>query len=268
MFGYAVADPEKLSHEARERYRAVYCGVCRALGQGRKRACRIALTYDVVLLAVTLSAVTDAAFAPREIRCAVRPVKKHTALENEYTAFAADMNILLAFYNFLDDLNDDGGFLPAAEAALFWDEAEEVKAKYPALSETVRLCISKISEAEKRDERSADVPAAAFGRLLGSIFGYFDMPCKKELYAFGEALGRAVYCMDAAVDVKADLKKKRYNPFIAIPAEERRKLLELELAECMRALEALPMETDREILENVLLSGIWTKYDAVTRVKK
>ncbi|MBQ6022544.1 MAG: hypothetical protein IJL25_06425, partial [Clostridia bacterium] len=69
MFGFAVADPGKLSEEARERYRAVYCGVCRAIGRDRKKACRIALTYDLVLPALILSDVTDTPFSESEIRC-------------------------------------------------------------------------------------------------------------------------------------------------------------------------------------------------------
>lgn len=262
MFGYAVADPEKLDLNARSHYRAVYCGVCRALGRDRSRFCRAALTYDVVLLALVHSSVSGAPFASSVIRCGVHPLKPHICMENEHTCFAADMNVLLAFYNFLDDLSDDGGFVPAAEAALFWNAADAVRARYPALSDTVRDCLKTISDAERRDERRPDVPAAAFGILLGSIFAYPELPCKKDLYAFGESLGRAIYYMDAAVDVKADLKKKRYNPLITIPATERVALLELQLADCMEKLAALPLSTDKEIAENVLLSGIWTKYDA------
>ncbi len=265
MFGFAVADPEKLTAEERARYRAVYCGVCRAIGKNGKRSLRIALTYDMVLLALVLSGVGETPFAERAVRCIPHPVKPHPALENEYTAFAADMNVLLAFYNFLDDLKDDGGFLPAAEAALFWDAAEDVKNRYPALADTVAACLREISAAEARDERLADIPAAAFGRLLGSIFAYPDLPCRQELYEFGEALGKAIYCMDAAADVKADLKKKRYNPYIAVPQQERQALLELQLADCMLRFNALPMREDKGIVENVLLSGIWTKYDAAVR---
>lgn len=267
MFGFAVADPGKLSEEARERYRAVYCGVCRAIGQDRKRACRIALTYDLVLPALILSDVTDTPFAESEIRCGAHPVKKRKAFTNEYTDYAADMNVLLAFYNFLDDLNDDGGFVPAAEAALFWDAADAVKRKYPDLGDTVQACLKEISDAEKRDERCADIPAAAFGRLLGSVFGWFDLPCREELYGFGCALGKAIYFMDAAVDVKADLKKKRYNPLVGVSFDERKKMLELLLADCVRKAGKLPLKKEKEIVDNILLSGIWTRYDVVYRKK-
>ena len=261
MFGFASADPEKLSEAARERYRAVYCGICRAMGKDRNSVCRVALSYDLVLPALILSDVTHTPFAEAEIRCGVHPLKKHKAFTNVYTDFAADMNVLLAFYNFVDDMNDDGGILPRVEAALFWDAADELKRKYDALADTLIRCLREISAAEKRDERRADIPAVAFGQILGSIFAWFDLPCRDALFNFGFALGKAVYFMDAAVDVKADLKKKQYNPLIGVSAADRKSILELQLAECMRAYSMLPLKRENEIIENILLSGIWAQYD-------
>ena len=268
MFGFASADPEKLSEAARERYRAVYCGICRAMGQGRNSVCRMALTYDLVLPALILSDVTDTPFVESEICCGVHPFKKHKACTNVFTDFAADMNVLLAFYNFVDDLNDDGGIVSRVEAALFWNAADELKRKYGALADTLIRCLREIAAAEKRDERCADIPAAAFGQILGSIFAWFDLPCKDALFNFGFALGKAVYFMDAAVDVKADLKKKQYNPLISISMAERRSILELQMAECMRMYSLLPLKRENEIVENILLSGIWARYDMRYGAKK
>ena len=261
MFGFASANAEKLSEEAKNRYRAVYCGICRAMGQGRSSVCRMALTYDLVLPALILSDVTDTPYSKSEIRCGVHPLKKHKAYTNVYTDFAADMNVLLAFYNFVDDMNDDGGIVPRVEAALFWDAADALKRKYDALADTLIRCLSEIAAAEKRDERRADIPAAAFGQILGSIFAWFDLPCRDALFNFGFTLGKAVYFMDAAVDVKADLKKKQYNPLISLSVEERKSILELQLAECMRTYSLLPLKRENEIIENILLSGIWAQYD-------
>ena len=265
MFGFVVANREKLTQEQNARYRGVYCGVCRAMGERQGRGHRLALTYDLIFLALVLSSVAGKDYAQETFRCGVHPLKKRVSLQNEYTAFAADMNILLAFYNFLDDLKDDGGVIPAAEAAVFWDEARALKDRYPELSEKIDCCLSEIAAAEKRDERDPDVPAAMFGALLGSVFTYFDLPCRQALYDFGCSLGKAIYFMDAAVDIKADLKKGRYNPLITKNAAERRKLLELQLGDCMLKYAALPVSQDKEIMDNILLSGIWTAYEAKNR---
>ena len=262
MFGFAVANPEKLTEEQNARYRAVYCGICRAMGDRQGRAHRMALTYDLVLLVLLLSSVTDTPYKQSAVRCSAHPIKKRDVLNNDYTSFAADMNILLAFYKFLDDLKDDGGVAPAIEAAVFWDEAQTLKEQYPVLSETIERCIAGITDAEKRDERNADVPASLFGELLGSIFAYPETPCRKALFDFGYSLGKVIYFMDAAVDLKSDLKKQRYNPFVATTEEERLKLLELQLGDCMFKYSFLPHTQDKEITDNILLSGIWTAYEA------
>ena len=73
--------------------------------------------------------------------------------------------------------------------------------------------------------------------------------------------------MDAAVDVKADLKKKRYNPLVGVSFDERKKMLELLLADCVRKAGKLPLKKEKEIVDNILLSGIWTRYDVVYRKK-
>lgn len=265
MFGFVVTNPEKLTEEQNARYRGVYCGVCRAMGERQGRAHRMALTYDLVLPVLLFSSVTGTGYAESEIRCGAHPFKKRATLTNEYTAFAADMNILLAYYKFLDDLKDDGGVVPAAEAAVFWDKAQMLKEKYPDLSNTIDRCLAGIAAAEKRDERDADVPASLFGDLLGSIFAYYDLPCRQALYDFGYSLGKVIYFMDAAVDIKADLKKQRYNPLITKNEAERRALLELQLGDCMLKYNALPLAQDKEITDNILLSGIWTAYEMRNR---
>ena len=265
MFGYAVANPQKLTEEQRLRYRAVYCGVCRAMGEGRPRRCRFALTYDLALVPLLLASVAEAAETEKQIRCGAHPFRTHAALFNEYTVYAADMNILLAFYHFLDDLKDDGGFAPAAEAALLWDEAQRVKEKYPGVAEAVSSAITALSAAERRDEPDPMVPAGCCGEILAAVFRDPALPCREALADFGRALGEAVYLMDAAVDVKADLKKKRYNPLIRTEPAARMRLLEFQMAECMRKYAALPLTRDREIVENILLSGIWTKYGQKVR---
>lgn len=268
MFGYAVANPEKLSDESKERYRAMYCGICRALGENRNNLNRLALSYDLVLVPVVLSSVSNAPFAEEGVRCGVHPIKEHKILKNDYTLFAADMNILLAYYKFLDDKNDDGGIFTKIKISLFNAEAEKLQKKYPVLSKKIEDCLSAISGCEKNNENDADIPASFFGDLLGSIFAESDTPCRDKLYDFGFSLGKVIYFMDAEVDIKSDLKKQRYNPLIRKTLEERKELLELQLGDCMFKYSILPMGADKDITDNILLSGIWTAYERMKKGEK
>lgn len=263
MFGYAVANPDKLNEAQMLRYRGVYCGICRTLGENRARYNRLTLTYDLVLLALTLSSVNHRDFEEKEIRCAVHPVKPHLSLSNEYTDYAADMNILLAYYKFLDDKNDEGGLKPSVETALFQKEAKRIGEKYPRLCEKIESCLKEISAAEKRDEQNPDVPAHFFGDLLGSVFSETEKEkaMAEKLYDFGYTLGKVIYIMDAAVDIKVDLRKGAYNPLTRSSPDHRKHIIELLLSQCIAAFESLQLGQDREILENILLSGIWSAYD-------
>ena len=261
MFGYAAVNPELLTAEERRRYRAVYCGLCRALGKAGPFYARMALTYDFVLPILVLSDLHGEAYTEAEIRCGVHPLHRHTARTNRFTDYAAEMNLLLAFYKFDDDLRDDGGAANRLKTALFRQEAHRLSQKYPVQSAAIRDCLSALSVMEAQNELRPDLPAAAFGVLLGTVFAEGSDTSKEALFAFGSALGRAVYLMDAAVDLQADLRKRRYNPLIRLGFDASEPVLEQELAACLAALEALPGGEDRGIVKNVLLSGVWARYD-------
>jgi len=117
-------------------------------------------------------------------------------------------------------------------------------------------------EIEKADVHIPDIPASVFGELLGSIFAFQDIENKALLYDFGCALGKFIYIMDAAVDLKSDLKKKRYNPLVRYSSADTEKILEMLIAECVEKYKALNVKQDREIIENILFSGVWMKYPA------
>lgn len=262
MFGFAAADPAALSEAQRARYRGVYCGVCRAMGENRAFYHRAALSYDFVLPALVLSTVSGCGFQESRVRCGVHPLRLHTALSNRFTRYAADMNVLLAYYKFEDDRIDEGGSRNAIKTAMFRRAASELSVRYPAQSEAIRTCLSALSAMEAENELRPDRPAAAFGALLGTVFAEGADVLKPELFAFGMVLGRAVYLMDAAVDLQDDLRKKRYNPLVRTGFSDCEAMLEQELAACLAAFRALDAQADREIVENVLLSGIWMQYEA------
>jgi hypothetical protein len=80
----------------------------------------------------------------------------------------------------------------------------------------------------------------------------------------GDALGRFVYLADAAVDYRRDLKNHQYNPFLAMGMAEDwdawEEFLVLALHRCTNAFERLPLVQDKDILNNILYSGVWLQY--------
>jgi hypothetical protein len=89
------------------------------------------------------------------------------------------------------------------------------------------------------------------------------------LRQMGMALGRFIYLLDAAVDYRKDLKKGKYNPYIAMGSQEDwprwEEYLVLAMARCTDAYERLPLVQDKDVLDNVLYSGVWLHCKAVKK---
>ena len=265
MFGFVVANPEKLNEEQRAHYREVYCGLCRALGKEHGFIDRLTLTYDLAFLILVLSAATGEPYDALTERCPVHP-GKHRYAVNRFTSYAADMNIALSYYKFLDDKNDEGSLSASVKASVFQKEALAAAEKYPEQCKAITDCLDKLSAAEKSDILMPDVPAGIFGELMGALFAVEGAAQKEALYDFGCALGRAVYVMDAAADLKKDIKKKQYNPLIMTPRDEIKTILDILMADVMEKYKKLTVSQDAALIENVLYSGIWTVY--ASRMRK
>lgn len=68
---------------------------------------RLSLTYDMTFLVLLLDSLYEPKIDCRRRRCLVHPVRKQLQRISKYTEYAADMNVALAYYNCLDDWNDD-----------------------------------------------------------------------------------------------------------------------------------------------------------------
>ena len=107
MFGYVVCNKKALSQEEQERYQSVYCGVCRSLKKRFGQLERFSLSYDMTFLALFLSALYEPWEEEKNIRCVLHPLKKKTAVENEFIDYAADMTVVLSYYKCMDDWEDE-----------------------------------------------------------------------------------------------------------------------------------------------------------------
>ena len=119
MFGYVVANVDKLSEEQRGLYRAYYCGLCSELGRRHGQLSRSTLTYDMTFLILLLSSAADEEAVYTPFRCAVHPFKKQNAFISSYTPYAADMNMILAHAQRLDSWHDDRNLFSLSQARLF-----------------------------------------------------------------------------------------------------------------------------------------------------
>ncbi len=268
MFGYVTANFEKLTLEEKQHYQAYYCGLCRALGNRCGALSRMTLTYDMAFLVLFLTAIYKPNTAMEDGRCLAHPFKPRRHWRNEITDYAADMNLLLAYYNLLDDWADERKVLSLGIAKLFQRQYNQIVARYPKQYAVINDCLNELSGIEKSGELNPDIPAECFGNLMGEIFVRQEDEYAENLRSFGKALGKFIYIMDACLDLKADIKKERYNPLIAVPSGNFRDILNLLMGGCVEKYKLLPIHEDKNLIDNILYSGVWTRYEAAKQQPK
>ena len=119
MFGYVAANPKMMNEQQTERYRSAYCGLCRTLGKRHGELTRLSLTYDMTFLSLFLGGLYEPEERSEQFRCVMHPKGKHVGVSTVYTEYAADMNVLLAYLNCLDNWKDDKNLLALMESAVF-----------------------------------------------------------------------------------------------------------------------------------------------------
>ena len=107
MFGYVTASFRELSKEQQLRYNSIYCGICRRIRQQSGNIARLSLSYDMAFLAALLMSLYEPEEVSGKSTCLPHPVTKKNWVDNTYIRYAADMNVALSYYNFLDDWQDD-----------------------------------------------------------------------------------------------------------------------------------------------------------------
>jgi hypothetical protein len=222
----------------------------------------------MTFLTIFLSALYEAEGRSEKERCIIHPLKSHEYWNNEITDYASDMNVILAYYNFLDDWEDDRKILSLCGAELFKKEQKIIEDKYPRQTYFIKECLRELSVIEKSGELNPDIPANCFGKLMGEIFAFKEDELAESLREFGRALGRFIYIMDACLDLKEDIKNESYNPMVASSSGSFGDILNLLMAECTEKYKQIPISQDKELIENILYSGVWTKYEAEKRKER
>ena len=264
MFGFVTASWKELDKAQQDRYGGVYCGICREIRDRASQTARLGLSYDMAFLALLLMSLYEPEETSGALHCAAHPFRRRDWIDNEYVRYAADMNVALAYYNFLDDWNDDGKRSAKFMADRFGKKLPRIEADYPRQCHAIADCISGLSRLEKENCPSPDEPAGIFGRLMGELLVYREDLWADTLRQVGFHLGRFIYLADAAVDYRADKKKGKYNPFLAMGGDEDwsrwEEYLVLAMGRCTYNYEKLPLVQDKALLDNILYSGVWVNF--------
>lgn len=273
MFGYVTINKPEIKFKDYDVYRSFYCGLCRELRERFGITGQLTLTYDMTFVILLLSGLYEPKTCVGTTRCVMHPVRKQPVRKNEFTEYAADMNVLLSYYKCLDDWKDEKKVSRLSYAKLLEHSCEQLRHTYAGKSEVLISRLEELSGLEKKGETDVDRVSGCFGKIMEEILVYREDVWEKTIRRMGFYLGKFIYLLDAFEDVEKDVKSGSYNPF----REDYRKedfqdqvknLLIMMMAECSREFEKLPIIKYGDILRNILYSGVWCRFEATCRKRK
>ena len=219
MFGYVRINKPELKVKEYEAYRGLYCSLCKAIGRYFGIFARLTLSYDITFLVLARLSVTGMRPRFRSGRCTFNPAKRCNYCTNaeEELKYAASVSIMLFYHKVRDDIRDSSLLrrfimyllLPYASA-----KYKKARRFFPETEKEISLSMEKQYLTEKEHSDSTDRAAHESANALGLIFAHGIADNKDAVYRFGYGVGKWVYLCDAADDMKKDLKKGGYNPFL------------------------------------------------------
>ena len=266
MFGYLVAASKVLDEAELNRYKAVYCGLCRSLNRCFGLPARLTLNFDMTFLVLLLSSLYEPEEERGESTCLRHPIEAHPYVMSALSDYAAHMNVAMAYLKCLDDWKDDKRITALAEAKTLRPAYAQVKEKYPRQCAAIEAALDRLGKLEDEGRNDPDAAAACFGAMMREVFVYKEDRWSEALRHTADALGRFLYLLDAAMDLEEDVSRGRYNPFRELAGkpdnEERfRDILRMQLGEVVFWFDILPLVEDTGLMKNILCVGLWSAFN-------
>ena len=261
MFGYIYPEKCELKLRDYETYEAYYCGVCKAISRRYGQIPRYVLNYDCTFVAVLLDGCMNKARFEKE-KCAYKPLKekKLVAYDSPSIDFAADLNVILAWFKVLDNINDNDSIKYQLARLTLKKYIKKAEKYSQALYNVIADGMAKINEIEKQKSDSLDAAASAFSQMMKNTVACSEIEGRSQRIPLenimGE-LGRWVYIIDAWEDREDDRKNDSYNPFNLSGAGKDRAefLMNISLNNALNAFDLLDVKKNGAIIENIIGMG-------------
>jgi len=269
MFGYVRADKPYLYMKDDVLYRAMYCGVCKGIGQVCGQTARIGLSYDVTFLSAIMHNILGLDVKIEKQHCLTHCIRARQMAEvDELTRQLGALNTTLVYYKYTDDIED--GDRGRGKRLWFKKGFKRVKKAYPEIERIVRENLAKQAQIEKAKTDSVDRAADATAKMLSEFSDYaLGEKATANTRNLFYAVGKWIYLIDALDDYDKDLKKGAYNPFVlAYNAPCKQALLSGEHGEEVRYifhaiffdirenLGGITLRYNSDLTDNILLRGL------------
>ena len=284
MFGYVKVEKGELRVREWETYRGLYCSLCRALSKRYGPFARLILSYDLTFLLAVRMAQTETVPHFHPGRCPFNPAKRCSYCDNGSEAFdfISDAAVQLFYYKLRDDIADTSRLkrLPLyciLPLAALW--RRKAKRFFQQIDTIVSNAMTAQAETEQSGTDSVDRAAHASADALGNLMRLGAKEHADAYYRFGYCVGRWVYLIDAADDLRKDMKQKNFNVFVqrfqlkeptlTQEAEaEITAMLEMTEANAIQALESTGLTVLYPILENIVLDGMHQQTQQIMKGNK
>ncbi len=263
MFGFVTANLTELSEAEKQRYTAVYCGICRQIRSRSSSLSRLGLSYDMAFLSLLHMSLYEPEEEGGRRACGIHPIKPRPWVDNPFIRYSADMNVALSYFSCLDNWQDDKSLPSRALASILESHCALIAEKYPRQWQAIEAGIAALSALEAENSPSLDDTANCFGSLMAELMVYEEDLWADTLRSLGFHLGRFIYLADAVADYDRDKRRHKYNPFLAAGYDDREgweEFLVLALGAATAQFEKLPLVQDKPLLDNILYSGVWTNF--------
>ena len=267
MFGYIRPRRDTLLVRDYDRYRAAYCGLCRAGGKRCGFGARGWVSYDMTFLYLLLRA-PEKAGESRKCHCPAHVARRSCELGGDAMDLAADFSVLLYYWKLRDAVADERGLrrFGARLASLLLRRAYRKAARqHPAEDALIRQQLSRLAQLEAAHSDILDAPADAFATLLTCLAPLHPQARVAQQLLYH--VGRFIYLVDALDDLPGDCKRGSYNPLRyrfslqdgALTPADRAQLLatiHASIGMACAALELLEVNSGGALLHNIIYEGL------------
>ena len=284
MLGYVTIEKPELKMKEFELYSGYYCGVCKSISRRHGQLPRFVLSYDAAFLGLVMAGVNDDKNEISREHCLIHPIAEKTIVRNKGIDYAADVMLILAWFNLLDDARDEGKIYAKAATGLLKGKFTELKNMYPELVGKIETQLAELAALEKDRCRNIDQVAESFAKIMEAIFTCDgrERPdeTNRKLADLGYHLGKWIYLMDAWDDVIDDIENKVYKPLRyrheyldAEPYDDFRNRIRgnvefnlfMYLDQMGRAADALETNDNSSIIDNIIHMGLLRQTEKLLR---
>ncbi len=221
MYGYLTVQ----GRHGRTALAPAQCGLCAHFGGRYRTRTRWLAGFDPSVLALLLDGLSPEAAPRGEVRCPIPLARKRTAVSDEWPALpaVAAVQLFLAGEKLFDDRVDRDGMTSRIAARLLRKDIERAEvwlteAGFPI--DIVRRQLRAQRAAEEDPAADLDALATPTADGLAATVEWcaeqagLHPEARQAARMFGDALGRALYLVDAIDDVREDGARGRFNPLL------------------------------------------------------